>query len=955
MHARRLAAPAALLVTLAAAAPAVADTGHGAASHTAVVVGSAGSAARALAGAPGSASGSKQNTWSGSSTSRLDQAAADVQAARRRWAAYGAVPDATAEAAASAATAATTIYVAITTGLCTSETGNDGSAAHPYCSVQDAVDAAAPGDTVSIAGEGVTGYATSGLIIQKSDLTLVGTGSAGTVISGTVQLDGVTGVTLSGLILGQDIQIADSSQVVIDSDEFVGLQKAAAVTIDGTSSDVTVSRSMMNAQSTAGTAISVAAGARGIDIASNAFAPFDDGAVSANGVAGIDVVGNTIQRGCGGGVILTGATTGAYIENNVLEDANPDVDQSWIGGLKAGCATSGTAWSPDITVDATAAAGTTSDYNDFFSWGSDDTAAYSWDGTVYQTAAALATAAAQGAHDTVDTVESSAIDPNPFGWGDTIQAALQPGSAAIGSAYAAAPGALSSDLYGVTPYTDRGAVALDSDDVSVSATVTPWVYDDLDSALTLEVAPTGSGTYPISHYSVAWGDGSTNADTTHTYAQAGTYSVTVTATDTHGRSASTTIKAAVAGSDYTPYGPVRILDTRNGTGAARGAVAAHGTVSLKVAGAGASSTAGPIPAGITAVVMNVTVVTPTRNGVLTVYPDEGPKGQKQTAPNTSNLNFSTGQTVPNLVTVPVGPDGVVDLYNNAPGTTQVLADVVGYFQQKAAGQYVSVTPHRILDTRNGLGAGVRTSISAGGSVTLGVADIGQQSADPNDVATVTAVAVNLTAINGSANGVITAYPTGEALPTASNVNYPAHTNIADMAIVPVGTGGRITFHNNSSGTVDLAADINGYFTTTTGFPATVNPGSAPTFQPSAYLPMAAPYRWIDTRSGNALAGGFAYNYSFLDDEFVDGVVLNATVVGPTSNGFLSLYPGSAQFSPPDVSNINFKAGQNVPNMAIVSPGYVDFVVNPGYYIAATFNEKGTANLVADVFGVFEYE
>ena len=47
-------------------------------------------------------------------------------------------------------------------------------------------------------------------------------------------------------------------------------------------------------------------------------------------------------------------------------------------------------------------------------------------------------------------------------------------------------------------------------------------------------------------------------------------------------------------------------------------------------------------------------------------------------PTASNLNFVPGQTVPNLVVVPVGANGKVDLYNGSGGTVQLVADVEGY-------------------------------------------------------------------------------------------------------------------------------------------------------------------------------------------------------------------------------------------------------------------------------------
>ena len=49
-----------------------------------------------------------------------------------------------------------------------------------------------------------------------------------------------------------------------------------------------------------------------------------------------------------------------------------------------------------------------------------------------------------------------------------------------------------------------------------------------------------------------------------------------------------------------------------------------------------------------------------------------------TRQQTSNLNFQAGQNIPNLVIVPVGADGKIQLYNGSPGTVQLIADVTGY-------------------------------------------------------------------------------------------------------------------------------------------------------------------------------------------------------------------------------------------------------------------------------------
>ena len=105
-----------------------------------------------------------------------------------------------------------------------------------------------------------------------------------------------------------------------------------------------------------------------------------------------------------------------------------------------------------------------------------------------------------------------------------------------------------------------------------------------------------------------------------------------------------------------------------GTGAPAAPVAAGGVVTLSVDGQGG------VPAsGVSAVVLNVTVAQPAANGYITVYPDG------VTRPLASNLNFVADKSVPNLVIAPVGADGDVDLYNGSSGTVQLVADVSGYF------------------------------------------------------------------------------------------------------------------------------------------------------------------------------------------------------------------------------------------------------------------------------------
>ena len=80
---------------------------------------------------------------------------------------------------------------------------------------------------------------------------------------------------------------------------------------------------------------------------------------------------------------------------------------------------------------------------------------------------------------------------------------------------------------------------------------------------------------------------------------------------------------------------------------------------------------GGVDAAANAVVLNVTIVSPTGGGFATIYPCG------TTQPTASNLNYTTGQTIPNAVIAKIGTAGKVCLYTNAP--TQFVVDVAGYF------------------------------------------------------------------------------------------------------------------------------------------------------------------------------------------------------------------------------------------------------------------------------------
>ena len=117
-----------------------------------------------------------------------------------------------------------------------------------------------------------------------------------------------------------------------------------------------------------------------------------------------------------------------------------------------------------------------------------------------------------------------------------------------------------------------------------------------------------------------------------------------------------------AGDAFVAQAPVRILDTRD-TG-----VPIRQSETRTVRATGGAG----VPTWATAVAINVTATGATAPTFLTVWPTGIAR------PLASNLNLAAGETVPNLVVVPVGTLGNVSIYNNT-GSTHVVVDVVGWY------------------------------------------------------------------------------------------------------------------------------------------------------------------------------------------------------------------------------------------------------------------------------------
>ncbi len=256
--------------------------------------------------------------------------------------------------------------------------------------------------------------------------------------------------------------------------------------------------------------------------------------------------------------------------------------------------------------------------------------------------------------------------------------------------------------------------------------------------------------------------------------------------------------------------PKRILDTRGvgglPLGAPIGKLGAGATISVDVTN---TESSGVPAAGVDAVVLNATVTKPTAgDSFLTVYPAD-----LATRPTVSNLNYTTNQTVPNLIIVKVGVgganDGKVKVYNNR-GTVHVIFDVVGWYGTGATRLFHTLEPKRILDTRTAP-QGVPAGKVGAGDPAVATVDV-TDTVGSGVPATATAVIVNTTAVASEApDSYLTVFPADAATrPTASNLNYVTNLTIANLVIVKVSASGDVKVYNNL-GKVHVLFDVVGYF------------------------------------------------------------------------------------------------------------------------------------------------
>lgn len=371
--------------------------------------------------------------------------------------------------------------------------------------------------------------------------------------------------------------------------------------------------------------------------------------------------------------------------------------------------------------------------------------------------------------------------------------------------------------------------------------------------------------------------------------------------------------APVQPSTFHSLTPARLLDTRYGVGGPAVKVGAGQTLVLQVTGRGG------VPAsGVGAVSVNITATRPTAASYLTLWPTG------QARPTASILNFDGGKTIANSTIVGVSTSGQVSIYNYA-GSTDVVVDVSGWFD--TGGALTALTPARLLDTRYGVGA---PAVKVGAGQTLVLQVTGRGGVPASGVG---AVSLNITATRLSAPSYLTVWPTGQARPTASILNFSAAETIANSTVVGVSASGQVSIYNYA-GSTDVLVDVSGWFPA----PGTLN--------------AVTPARLLDTRSGlgaPAVKVGAGQTLVLqvagrggVPATGVGAVSLNITATRPTGTSYLTMWPtGEAR---PTASILNFVAGQTIANSTLVGVSAAGQV--------SIYNYSGSTDVLVDVSAWF---
>ena len=246
--------------------------------------------------------------------------------------------------------------------------------------------------------------------------------------------------------------------------------------------------------------------------------------------------------------------------------------------------------------------------------------------------------------------------------------------------------------------------------------------------------------------------------------------------------------------DFTPISPTRIIDSRSSY--FEGPLNGSETRNYKVTGVG------QVPkVGVTSAVLNVTAISTSSVGYLTVWPTG------QARPTSESLVQYWASPVSNTVTSLVGANGMVSIYSNVRGVDFTI-DVVGWFSSNSV--FTTLPNRRILDAKMSpstfdgqnriigkVKKGATTNVVVAGRAGVPASGVGS-------------VVLNVTVANPTASVAISAWPSMGGVPKNPSIDGGWLTWRMTQITVKVGAGGKINIASLNSD-VYLSVDVVGWY------------------------------------------------------------------------------------------------------------------------------------------------
>ncbi|RQX19331.1 hypothetical protein DDE19_04505 [Micromonospora ureilytica] len=374
--------------------------------------------------------------------------------------------------------------------------------------------------------------------------------------------------------------------------------------------------------------------------------------------------------------------------------------------------------------------------------------------------------------------------------------------------------------------------------------------------------------------------------------------------------------AAGRGGDFVPIDSVPLLDTRDGTGGTTGVRGAKSVTTFNAVGI-----AGIPSSGVSALMVDVTAISPTANTFLTIYPD-------LTDPKASAMNASIGEVMTNSAVVKPGTNGKLAV-RNAGGNVHLRVDVVGYFTSATGSTgsgFVPVNHTRVVDSRTGQGItagtmptrGTRnTNISGGGLV-------------PSSA---TAVMVDVVVIGATGNGWLTV---GSSATAETGIDYAKGVTSMGMVVkLNPGAGGVLVLENRGSA-VHVAITVQGYWTGSPTTGAGLRPVPATTLYDSRFPTGAQPV------PANGTVDVAVAGTNGLPTRGIAAAVLNVHAVAPTVDGFFTVTPLD--------STANTSSTTNFPAAHVARSSLVVTKLGTEGKVRIKNASSGTVHIVVDLQG-----